>query len=58
MPWFIGILTSILAAVTRSYGMLDIIPIVWIVCVALFVFLPIPGLLAQWSRLVPFAAWP
>jgi hypothetical protein len=56
VPWFIGIITGALAAVARSADILAIIPLVWIAAVLLFLFLPIPGLLAQWSRLVPFAA--
>jgi hypothetical protein len=56
VPWIIGIITGIVAAIARSAGVLTVIPIVWVVAVLLFVFLPIPGLLAQWSRLVPFAA--
>lgn len=56
VPWFAGVLTAILAAVKGTTGVLLVIPFVWIVAVALFAFLPVPGLLAQWSRLVPFAA--
>lgn len=56
VPWVIGILTGIIAGVAGSVGVLAIIPIVWIICVLLFLFLPVPGLLAQWSRLVPFGA--
>jgi hypothetical protein len=56
VPWFIGFLVGIVAVPAGKVGALLLIPLVWIVCVALFVFLPVPGLLAQWSRLVPFGA--
>jgi hypothetical protein len=60
VPWVIGVLALIVAAVARSIGFLEAVPeimaLFWLVAVALFIFLPVPGLLAQWSRLVPFAA--